>query len=145
MRLFKTLLLTMCLWLAACNHHNTTQPIDVTVVIDEQFFSKPIVFPTGQVNNDQRLKFAKDLEAAIDPNKTKLKEIMIRAEAPDKDVIALYAFNVTREECEALTASKVIQQATEIGFRTFSCQDKENNRLISLPIKNRKGEIRIGS
>ena len=141
---FEALLLILCLSLASCTQRKVYQPVEVTVVIDEQFFSKPIVFPKGQVNNDQRLKFAKDLEAAIDPNKTKLKEIMIRAEAPDKDVIALYAFNVSREECEALTASKVIQQSTDIGFRTFSCQDKENSRLISLPIKNRRGEIKIG-
>jgi hypothetical protein len=120
------------------------KPTENQVVTDERFFSKPIKFPSGKITNEQRAKFAKDLESVIDETKTKFKDVVIKAEAPDNDVIALYARNVTREECESMADSEIIQRATTIGFRTFSCQDKITNHLISFPITSRQGEIRIG-
>lgn len=113
------------------------------VVNDERFFSRGVELATGEVTDEQRIKFAQDLESAIDQPKTGFNDIEFRAEAPDKDVIALYAYNVTRERCVALAQSNVIQRARESGFRAFSCQDKQTNYLFSTPIKNPQGDIRI--
>lgn len=113
------------------------------LVTDERFFSRAVLVPTGEVTDEERIKFALVLEQAIDESKTGMQEIQIRAEAPDKDVIALYAVGVTREKCLSLNQSNLIQRLTVSGFRTFSCQDKNTNYLFSTPIKNPKGEIRI--
>lgn len=87
--------------------------------------------------------FAKELESAVDGAKTNFEVMAIRAEAPDKDTIALYARGLTREECESLLQSEIIQRATTIGFRRLSCEDKANSVGFSTPIKGRRGEIRI--
>lgn len=113
------------------------------LVTDEKFFTRAITLPTGQVTHVQRIDFAADLESAIDASKTGLKDIEFRAEAPDVDVLALYAHNITRERCLALVHSPVVQRAVDSGFRTFSCQDKEKTYLFSTPIKDSKGEIRL--
>src|SRR5262249_37745105 len=138
-------------FLALCGHLVTLSKLDWNSqkrapgesVIDEKFFTRAVTVPTGAVTSEQRITFAAELESAIDATKTGLTDIEIRAEAPDKDVIALYAHNVTRERCLALVQSKVVQRAGESGFRTFSCQDKEKTYLFSTPIKDSKGEIRL--
>ncbi|HEU4714457.1 MAG TPA: hypothetical protein VFS76_23025 [Pyrinomonadaceae bacterium] len=117
--------------------------VDSELVTDDRFFSRAVAVPKGEVSDERRIDFARDLEAAIDAGKAGLKDVEFRAEAPDKDVMALYAYDVTRERCLALAQSNVIQRAVESGVRTFSCQDKETNYLFSTPIKNPQGEIRI--
>lgn len=112
------------------------------LIYDERFFSQGVMLPTGEVTYADRESFAHQLETAINGN-TGFTDIEIRAEAPEKDVIALYAHGVTRERCLALLQSTVIQRAAESGFRTLSCQDKKQNHLFSTPIKNAKGEIRL--
>jgi hypothetical protein len=121
----------------------SAKPIEYQVIADNRYFSKPVALPLGNVTDEQRISFVKELESAIDEEKTKLKEIGVMAEAPGKVVIALYANNVSREICESLTRSEIVQQAATIGFRTFSCQDRTTNHLISLPIKDPRGEIQI--
>lgn len=114
------------------------------LIKDERFFSQGVLLPKGQVTHADRESFAHQLETGIDERNTGgVTNIEIRAEAPDKDVIALYANGVTRERCLALVQSTVIQKAAEIGFRTFSCQDKQKSYLFSTPIKDAKGEIRL--
>ena len=140
----KYALLLVCLLGVSCKKAETNKPVQNRVVTDDRFFFKPIAFPSGNVTNEQRITFAQDLEAALDETKSGFTEIAIRAEAPDKDVIALYASNVTRQRCESLIASRIIQEATTIGFRTFSCQDRSMKYFVSIPIKDRKGEVRIG-
>ena len=110
---------------------------------DEKFFSGNVLLPEGDVTHVARERFVHQLETEIDSGKAGLTDIEIRAEAPDKDVIALYANGVTRERCVALNQSTVIQKAATIGFRTFSCQDKQKSYLFSTPIKEPKGEIRL--
>ena len=117
--------------------------VESELVTDDRFFSRAVAVPKGEVTDEQRIGFARDLESAIDAGKAGLKDVEFRAEAPDKDVMALYAYEVTRERCLALAQSNVIQRAVESGVRTFSCQDKQTNYLFSTPIKNPKGEIRI--
>ena len=128
---------------ASCSKVETDKPIANQVVVDKEFFFNPIPFPSGDVTDAQRTTFAEALEASLDEAKTEFRDIAIRAEAPDKVVIALYANNVTREECERLKASKIIQQATTIGFRTLSCQDRTKSYSIMMPIKHSRGEIKI--
>lgn len=113
------------------------------LITDERFFSQGVMLPKGQVTYSDRESFAHQLETAIDSGKTGFTDIDIRAEAPEKDVIALYANGVTRQRCLALAQSTVIQRAAESGFRTLSCEDKKLNYLFSTPIKNAKGEIRL--
>lgn len=113
------------------------------MVTDERYFSRAVALPAGKVTNSDREKFAYRLETAIDQAKTGLTDVEIRAEAPDNDVMALYAHGVTRERCLALAQSHVIQRTAESGFRTFSCQDKKMNYMFSTPIKDPKGEVRL--
>jgi len=150
--LIKYTLLLVCLVVSSCSKEEaarrldkqaSVKPIESQLVTDNRYFSKPVALPSGEVPDEQRISFVKELESAIDEEKTKLKEIGVRAEAPGKVVIALYASNVTRQVCESLTDSLVVQQATTIGFRTFSCQDRKTHYLISLPIKDKRGEIDI--
>lgn len=117
--------------------------VESELVTDERFFSRAVAVPKGEVSDERRIEFARDLESAIDAGKAGLKDVEFRAEAPGKDVMALYAYEVTRERCLALAQSNVIQRAVESGVRTFSCQDKQTNYLFSTPIKNPQGEIRI--
>jgi len=150
---FKYSLVIMCLFAASCGKEKASKPIakldsanpiEYQLVADERFFSKPVRVPTGDVTNEQRESFAKELEATIDNTKTKFQVFAVRAEAPDKNVIALYAQGgMTRAECESLAQSEVIQRATGIGFRTFACQDKTTPLWLSIPIKNSRGEVRI--
>lgn len=128
---------------AQTSHASNEQRVQGELVTDERFFSRAVTVPTGEVSDQQRIKFALELESAIAEAKTGMKDIQIRAEAPDKDVIALYALGVTRQNCLSLAQSNVIQRSTESGFRTFSCQDKVVNYLFSTPIKDPRGEIRI--
>ncbi|HKR12458.1 MAG TPA: hypothetical protein VJT15_10395 [Pyrinomonadaceae bacterium] len=121
---------------------NYQQRTQGELIYDERFFSQGVMLPTGEVTHAERESFAHELETAINGN-TGFTEIDIRAEAPEKDVIALYAQGVTKERCLALLQSTVIQRAAESGFRTLSCQDKKLNYLYSTPIKNPKGEIRL--
>ena len=117
--------------------------VESELVTDDRFFSRAVAVPKGEVTDEGRIDFARDLESAIDAGKAGLKDVEFRAEAPDKDVMALYAYEVTKERCLALAQSNVIQRAVESGVRTFSCQDKQTNYLFSTPIKNPKGEIHI--
>ncbi len=153
MNVFKYSLVLACLFAASCGKEKAAKPvekqdsaktIEYQLVSDERFFSQPVKLPTGEVTNEQRERFAKELESAIDKTRTKFQVVAIRAEAPDKNVIALYAQGgMTRAECEPLAQSEVIQRATDIGFRTFACEDKSTPLLFSTPITNKRGEIRI--
>ncbi len=110
---------------------------------DDGLFSREIFLPKTHVSQSDRERFAYHLETAIFKEKIGLTDVEIRAEAPHKDVIALYANGVTKQRCLALLQSTVIQRSTESGFRTLSCQDKQKNYLFSTPIKDPKGEIRL--
>jgi len=153
MIVFKYSLVILCLFAASCGKEKGSEskakqesaiPIEYQVVSDKRFFSRPVRVPIGEITSEQREGFAKELESAVDKTSTKFQVLSIRAEAPDKDVIALYAQGgMTRVECESLVQSEVIQRATEIGFRTFACQDKTTPLWFSTPIKNKRGEIRV--
>jgi hypothetical protein len=141
--LIKYALLIVCLIVSSCSRGGTDKAIENQVLTDERFFSKPVRFPSGKVTNEQRESFAKELESAIDGTKANFEVITIRAEAPNKDIIALYARGMTRQECESLLQSEIIQRATTIGFRRISCEDRANRVAISIPIKGSQGEVRI--
>jgi hypothetical protein len=112
--------------------------VESELLTDERFFSGSVMLPKGQVTHSDRESFVHQLERAIDSQKTSLTEIQIRAEAPEKDVIALYANGVTRQRCLDLAQSILIQRAAEAGFRTLSCEDKQKRNLFSTAIKNER-------
>lgn len=153
MNVFKCTLVIVCLFTSSCGKEkaarsvgkqDSAKAVEYQLVSDERFFSKPVRLPTGEVTDEQRERFAKELESAMDGAKTNYKVVGVRAEAPGKVVIALYARGgMTRAECESLAQSEVIQRATGIGFRTFACEDKSTPLLFSTPITNKRGELVI--
>ena len=104
-------------------------------VKDEEFFSKPIAIPSGKSTDSQRSKVAKQLESAFDTMKTKFKKVVFVADGVGNDVLSLTADNVTKEECILLMKSDVINQLRSIGFKTFSCRDRQTGYMFSSPIK----------
>jgi hypothetical protein len=113
---FKYTLAVVCMFTISCGREkaaksigkqDSANAIEYQLVSDGRFFSKPVRLPTGEVTDGQRERFAKELESAIDGAKTNYKVDAVRAEAPGKVVIALYARGgMTRAECESLAQSE---------------------------------------
>jgi hypothetical protein len=142
MNLIKYLLLILPLALIQCDSIQRSKPneeqsslVENHSLKDDRFFSKPILIPLGKLTDAQRNDFAKQLESALDETKTKLKKAVMVAEGVDNDVLTLTGDNVTKEECLALAQSEIIKRARTIGFKTFSCQNREPFYLYSTPIK----------